>query len=263
MIDLLIQPGAWAVALSLAGVMLAIGGVAQLERARVLAAGIRLLPTRWGMTGRYVLGHIAALPLTVVLIMVIVAGNAQGMTRLLLGSGALALYLYFGIVLPRRPITEAQQERRKIRSLTPSFVSYVRVALAGYDSPPDILIRYVARPDARRAAMQCAVSEALGLMRDGMLPFAALRRVARERGCQEFIDITEALAQAEIEGADPQAVLAAQEKTLNQILEDEFQQMLERRKLYLLAVAAAALVVGILGQILYVMVVGSGALERL
>jgi hypothetical protein len=97
----------------------------------------------------------------------------------------------------------------------------------------------------------------------GMLPFAALRRVARARGCQEFIDIAEALAQAEVEGTDAETALAAFEATLTQVLQDEFQRMLERRKIYLLVVAAFALIIGILGQILYVMVAGSGVLGRL
>jgi hypothetical protein len=264
MTDLLIQPGAWTVALCLAGILMAAAGLVQIERARVLAAGVRTLPARWGMAGRFVLGHLAAVPLVTLALLVIVGGNVDGLPRLLLGGGALALYLWLGIVIPRKPITETKRERRRLRALTPGFVSYVRVALAGYDAPPDILTRYVKRPNPRRAPMQQAVLDAIRLMHDhGMLPFAALRRVARARGCQEFIDIAEALAQAEVEGTDAETALAAFEATLTQVLQDEFQRMLERRKIYLLVVAAFALIIGILGQILYVMVAGSGVLGRL
>jgi hypothetical protein len=263
MTDILIQPGAWAVAASLAGLLLAVAGLAQLERARALAAGVRGLPTRWGMAGRYALGHLAALPPAALLLLATVTGGVDGTPRLLLVTLALGCYLYLGVVVPRKPVTLAQQERRKIRALTPGFVSYVRVARAGYDAPPDILARYVKRPDPRRAPMQRAVAEATLLMtHQGLLPFDALRRVARARGCQAFIDIAEALAQAEVEGSDPEAALAAHEATMTQVLQDEFQQLLERRKLYLLAVAAFAMVVGILGQLLFVMVVGSGVLGR-
>ncbi len=261
MIDILIQPGAWTVALSVAGLLLAITGMLQLERARILAIGLRTLPSRWGMTGRFILGHLAALPLAAVPALLIISAGIDGMPRLLLATAALGIYLYVGVVIPRKPITAAQQERKRLRQLTPSFVSYVRVALAGYDSPPVLLERYLVRPNPRRAMMQGVVADALHLMRDrGVLPFEALRRVARERGCQELIDVTEALAQAEAEGSDPQLVLQAQEATLNQVLHDEFRQMIERRKLYLLALAALA-VISVLIQIMYVIVMGSGALR--
>jgi hypothetical protein len=76
-----------------------------------------------------------------------------------------------------------------------------------------------------------------------------------------LIDIAEALAQSEVEGADPQLALTAYEATLAQVLHDEFQQLLERRKIYLLVLAAFALIVGVLGQLLYVMIAGSGVLD--
>ena len=262
MLDLLIQPGAWAVAVSLAGLLLAVAGLLRVERARMLASGVRLLPTRWGLGGRYVLGHLAALPLAALVLLVGAAGSVEGLARLLFGALALSIYLCLAIVVPRGPVVEAQRERRRLRALTPGFVSYVRVALAGYDAPLDILGRYAARPDRRRAPMQRVVAEAIELIHDrGVLPFEALRRVARARGCQELIDIAEALSQAEVEGADPQLALAAYEATLAQVLQDEFQQLLERRKIYLLVLAAFALIVGVLGQLLYVMIAGSGVLD--
>jgi hypothetical protein len=102
------------------------------------------------------------------------------------------------------------------------------------------------------------VAEALTLVRERRLrPFDALRAVARARGCQELIDVAEALAQAEAEGSDAQAALAAHQATLEAILRDEFTRMLKRRTLWLLLVVAGSLVIGILGNLLYVMVAGS------
>lgn len=98
------------------------------------------------MAGRFVLDQLAAVPLAGTLLLISLAiGAAGGQRPLLLGS-ALALYLYIGVIIPRRPIVRAQQECRRLRLLTPGFVSYVRVALAGYDAPATLLGRYVARP---------------------------------------------------------------------------------------------------------------------
>ncbi|GIW00373.1 hypothetical protein [Roseiflexus sp.] len=262
MIDIFIAPGVWTVFASIAGVLIAIIGVAQIEQARALANGLRTLPSRWGMTGRFVLGHLAALPLASALILLLVSTGIEGMPRLLLATVALAIYLYIGVIIPRKPVTARQQEQKRLRRLTPSFVAYVRVALAGYDPPPMLLERYVMRPDDHYAPMQRAVADALRLMRDhGVLPFDALRRVARDRRCAELIDVAEALAQSEAEGSDPQTALLAQETTLNQVLYDEFRQMIERRKLYLLALAALA-VVSVLVQIIFVIVMGSNVMGR-
>lgn len=63
MVDLLLAPGAPFFALSVAGAMLAAFGLARIERARIAFAGVRSLPTTWGMHGRFVLGQAAAIPL--------------------------------------------------------------------------------------------------------------------------------------------------------------------------------------------------------
>jgi hypothetical protein len=262
MIDIFIVPGIWTVFASIAGVLIAVIGVTQLEHARALASGLRTLPSRWGMTGRFVLGHLAALPLASALVLIIISTRIDGMPRLLLATVALAIYLYVGVIIPRRPMTSRQKEQHRLRRLTPSFVAYVRVALAGYDPPPVLLERYLLQPDDQYAPMRRVVADALHLVRDhSMLPFDALRRVARDRGCPELIDVAEALAQAEAEGSDPQTALLAQETTLNQVLYDEFRRMIERRKLYLLALAALA-VVSVLVQIIFVIVMGSNMMER-
>jgi hypothetical protein len=115
--------------------------------------------------------------------------------------------------------------------------------------------------DGRYADDPELVAEALNVMRERRLrPFEALRVVARARGCLELTDVAEALAQAESEGSDAQAVLAAHEATLEVILKDEFTRMLKRRTLYLLGLVAVSLVIGILGNLLFVMTGGGSVL---
>jgi hypothetical protein len=261
--DFLLTPGAPFASVALAGVLIAALGLMQLERARLALTGVRSLPTMWGMRGRFVLGQAAAIPLAAVLLLVATAG-AEGNTRTMLLVGALAIYLYLGIIIPRKPAVAAQKQRKRLRLLTPGFVSYVRVALAGYDPPATLLERYAARPAKRILPMQQLVAEALVLMNERRLrPFEALRHIARGRGCQELTDVAEALAQAESEGSDVQQVLAAHEATLEALLRDEFTRMLKRRTMYLLGLVAISLVVGILGNLLFVMTGGGSALAHI
>lgn len=253
--DLLILPGAPSFALAVALAILAAIAVLRLEQARLALVGVRSLPTRWGMRGRFLVGQVAALPIVGVLLLLALAAGTEGYARLLMLVSALASYLYIGLILPRKPIVEAQKERRKLRRLTPGFVAFVRVSLAGYDPPAVLLERYIARPHARRAVMQAVVAEALDLMREQRKrPFEALQMVARARGCQELTDVAEALAQAESEGTDPQTALLAQETTLLALLEDELKRLLKRRTMYLLVMVAVSVVIGILGNVLWVMV---------
>jgi len=261
--DFLLNPGAPFAALAAAGMLIAALGLMQLERARLAFAGMRSLPTKWGLRGRFVLGQGAAIPLAAILLLIDVAGGAKGNNRILL-VGALATYLYIGVIIPRKPIVQAQKERKRLRLLTPGFVSYVRVALAGYDPPATLMERYCARPSRRLLPMQRLVAEALMLMNQRRLrSFEALRMVARARGCQELTDVCEALAQAEAEGTDVQQVLAAHEATLEAVLKDEFTRMLKRRTMYLLGLVAVSLVVGILGNLLFVMTGGGSLLTRI
>jgi hypothetical protein len=245
-------------------VLLAALGLMQMERTRLAFAGVRSLPTRWGMSGRFVLGQAVAVPLAGLLLLIAFASGAEGNNRTLLLVGALAFYMYLGIIIPRKPIVQAQKERKRLRLLTPGFVSYVRVALAGYDPPATLLERYCVRPAKRLLPMQQLAAEALTLMNERRLrPFESLRMVARARGCQELTDVCEALAQAESEGTDVQQVLAAHETTLEAVLRDEFTRMLKRRTMYLLGLVAVSLVVGILGNLLFVMTGGGSLLMNL
>lgn len=259
--DVLVTPAAPFAILAVAGVLLAALGLMQIERVRVAYLGVCSLPTRYGMTGRFALGQLAALPLAGVLLLIALASGAEGNQRSLLLVSALALYLYVGVILPRKPLVQAERTRKRLRVLTPGFVSYVRVSLAGYDAPATLMERYVARPDPRRLPMQELLAEALQLMNEKRLrPFEALRLGARVRGCQELTDVAEALAQAEREGSDVQQVLHAHEVTLEALLKDEFTRMLKRRTIYLLGLVALSLVIGILGNLLFVMTAGGSAL---
>jgi hypothetical protein len=264
MIDILLAPSAPFFAASIAGALIAVFGLMRLERTRLAIAGVRMLPNRYGMAGRFALGQTAAIPLAAVCVLLALAGGAQGATQSLLLALALGAYMYLGVIIPRKPIVQAQKERKKLRRLTPGFISYVRVSLAGFDSPATLLERYIARPHKRRLLMQQLVGETLVLMRERRLrPFEALRLVARARGCIELTDVAEALAQAESEGSDVQAVLAAHEATLEIILKDEFTRMLKRRTLYLLGLVAVSLVIGILGNLLFVMTAGGSVFNSI
>src|SRR6266545_1082685 len=243
--DMLLSPGAPFAALAVAGALLAALGLMRLERARLALAGVRSLPTRYGMAGRFALGQAAAIPLAALALLIALRSGAAGNNLTLVLVGALALYMYVGVIIPRKPIVQAQKERKRLRLLTPGFVSYVRVALAGYDAPATLLERYAARPTRQIMAMQGMVVEALTLM--------------NERRLRPF----EALPQAESEGSDVQLILAAHEATLEALLRDEFTRMLKRRTMYLLGLVAISLVVGILGNLLFVMTGGGSLLTQI
>ena len=262
--DLLLAPGAPYFAFSLAGALLAAFGLTRVERSRWAAIGVKVRPNRSEMSSRLLIGQLAAIPLALIFVLVAIVSGAQGGNRTMLLALALGVYLAIGVVIPRRPLVEAQKTARRLRQLTPGLVSYIQVSLAGGDPPMAILERYVARPHRRRALMQVVVDDALKMTRERYIrPFDAMQTVARARGCQELIDVCEALATAEAEGTDPQAVLAAQQHTLEAVLRDEFTRMLKRRTMYLLLTVAISLVIGILGNLLFVMTGGGSLLMNL
>ncbi|MGB9754893.1 hypothetical protein [Roseiflexus castenholzii] len=254
----MMAPGAWVAPLALAGVLVAAYGIGMNERVRTSLIGFRAASGTWSIRQRIMVGHIAAAAIIVPLLGV--AWNDRDMT--LEGAIALGVYLLLGWSIPRRPVVHLQRERRQIRRLLPSFLSYLRVSLSGYDTRPNIFKRYIQRNDRRLIAMQRVLSDALSLMESRrLLPFEALLQVARDRGVAELIDIAQVLAHSERQGSDPLPVLEQSNALLEQIQDDEFRQMIERRKLYLLALGAIA-VVAILVQILFVLVIGGRVLER-
>lgn len=256
---LLASPATPYLAASLACALLAAIGLVLVMRGRPapIGPGLAAAPP-------LLIGQVAGVALAGMLLLAVLVGGPQGMPRLLLLAGALAAYLGLGVALPRRPLVERQREATRLRRLTPGFIAFVRVALGSFEAPIAVLRRYTARPAPRLAPMQLLVAEALQRSQDQRLrPFGALAAVARERDCRELIDLAEALAQAEAEGGPIESVLAAQQETLELILQSEFKRMLRRRTIYLLLMVAVSLVVGILLNLLFVMTGGGSVFSSL
>lgn len=95
-----------------------------------------------------------------------------------------------------------------------------------------------------------------------VLPFAALATVAEAYGCEPLINVTSLLQQSEQEGSSPLDALNRLQEAVDWMLYENFRLMLERRKMYLLGVSAVA-VLAVVGQILFVAIMGSGALDFL
>ncbi len=171
---------------------------------------------------------------------------------------ALVAYLAVGMVWPRQPQRARERMEQQLRRLTPGLISFIRVALGSFEAPSILLRRYCAQATPQQAPMREVVADALALGDERrMRPFAALAEVARRYRCRELIDATAALAQAEAEGTPVEMVLAAQQQTLEALLQGEFRRLIRRRTVYLLLLTAISLVVGILFNLLFVMVVGS------
>jgi archaellum biogenesis protein FlaJ (TadC family) len=264
LLTFLAAPGAAYFIAAFGCAMMAMLGLMMRERRQVAAAGIRLMPTGGDISRRYMVGNLAGIPLAAILLVVVTVGNIQGQPRLLLLFGALAIYLYLAVVLPRKPLVQLQKEAAELRAITPGFISFIRVALSSFESPMDALRRYIARPLPHLALMQGLVEEAIQLcMEQRHRPFAALSIVARQRACRELTDMADALAQAEAEGGSIESVLAAQQATLELILQSEFKRMLRRRTMYLLLMVAVSLVIGILLNLLWVMTGGGAAFNSI
>jgi hypothetical protein len=213
---------------------------------------------------RLLIGQIAGGTVAMLCVLTALISGAAGTPLALMIALSLASYLGLGVVLPRRPIVQREREAVELRRLTPGLIAFVRVALGSFEAPIAIMRRYVERPHPGWAPMQILVAEALQLSLDQrMRPFAALAAAARPRGCRELNDVAEALAQAEAEGGPIEQVLAAQQQTLERILQGEFRRMLRRRTLYLLLLVAISLVVGILINLLFVMTGGGAVFLRL
>lgn len=249
----LIAPATPLLLAAVAGGLLAALGALLLARQRAAVAGAWRAPAPAAAGARYLIGNLVGLPVVAIVLLAIVVGGVAGQTRLLMLVGALAAYLAVALAIPRRPIVERQRAVAALRALTPGFIAFIRIGLGSFESPLDIMRRYSSRPVARWAVMQALVADAIQVGLDQrMRPFAALALVARERGCRELTDVAEALAQAEAEGGRVDSVLEAQQATLELILQSEFKRMIRRRTMYLLMMVAVALVVGILGNILWI-----------
>lgn len=211
---------------------------------------------------RYLLGNTIGIPLAGTLVSLVIASNVEGTHRTLLLIGALALYLYLGLVLPRRPHVLRQQSARLLRRQTPGFMGFIRVSLLSFESPIDAMQRYIARPQSNRIELQGVVTTALRVsIEQRVRPFTALAIVARRYACRELIDLADTLAQAETEGDKMDRVLAAQQSMLEFILSSEYKRTIRRRSIYLLLMVGISLVVGILLNLLWVMTVGGSVIS--
>jgi hypothetical protein len=250
----LILPATPLFAVAVAGALLAALGLLLLARQRSLLAGMRLAPPGASQQTRLLVGNLAALPIVALLSLTLIGSGVRGTPRTLLIAGGVAIYIYAGLVVPRRPEMARQREARQLRRLTPGLIAFVRIGLGSFESPLEIMRRYTVRPVARLLPMQELVGEAVRVgAEQRMRPFTALATVARQRDCGELIDMADALAQAEAEGSRIDTVLEAQQATLELILQSEFKRMLRRRTLYLLLMVAVSLVIGILLNLLFVM----------
>lgn len=223
MINLFVAPGAAYFSLALAGAFMAAIGVVW---AGANHSSLTKPALFWNLS-RSMVGQIGGIVLAAMFLLTLLAADVRGAGRTLLIAAALASYLALAVVLPRRPQVQREREAAQLRRLTPGLIAFIRVALSSFEAPVAIMQRYCAQPNSRRAIMQGLVAEALHLSSERrMRPFAALAEVARSRACRELRDVTEALATAEVEGASVQQVLAAQQETLELILQSEFKRML-------------------------------------
>lgn len=216
-----------------------------------------------------------ALPLQrrLLLICVLLQGAAL---LVLIGRAGIPAYtlaagLAGGILLRRmrqlrraRAVPAGSAALSELRRLTPGLIAFIRIALSSYEAPAAVLARYCRQVQPGRRPMQQLVDRALQLSEQQRLrPFAALAQTARRAGCRELIDAADALAQAEAYGSPVDDVLAAQQQTLEYLLQSEFRRLIRRRTVYLLLLTALSLVGGILINVLYVMTEGGRLLTEL
>jgi hypothetical protein len=168
------------------------------------------------------------------------------------------------VIVSRRRRNSRTAAAARLRRLTPGLIAFIRTALSGHEAPSAVLTRYCAQDVPARRPMQRLISAALQLSEQQRLrPFAALAVSARTGGCRELLDAAEALAQAEAEGHPVEQVLAAQQLTLEYLLQSDFRRMIRRRSVYLLLLTAVSLVGGILLNVLYVMTEGGRLFSQL
>lgn len=208
---------------------------------------------------RMMVGNLLAWPTAIVLV-VASDGSAWQWIAWLLG---IALVLLMGWSIPMRPVQARKDAERALKRLTPSLINHLWIGLATGDPPMSVLRSYLARPDRRLAPMQHLIAETITLVdRERMLPFTALHEVTLRYPCVPLQDMAAILKQSEQEGSSPLDALARLRESVDRMIYEDFRLMLERRKMWLLLVTAFA-VLAVVGQILFVAVVGSDALSVL
>jgi hypothetical protein len=177
----------------------------------------------------------------------------------LVGGAALALVARRHLSPPQ--VRRAPEVRQRVLRLTPGFIGYVRVALAGGEAPLHILAHYVEHAHPGLAPMRELVAAALVEARSSRRRgFAVLAELTRVRGHQSLAEAASILADAEERGIDADAALERYQHMLEGMLHDAFMRLVRRRSLALLGVSALSLVLGVVGNILFVMTDGGRAL---
>jgi hypothetical protein len=221
---------------------------------------IRILTSRHATaspTMRLIVGNLVGLPVGGLLI-VLGRGTAWESITWLLG---IVVATILGWTLPRRPERIRDRARAHLVAATPSFLNHLWVTLATGDPPVAALRSYLDRPDRRLATMQMVVQDALTYMdRDRVLPFAAFFEVVQPYRVTFLSDCATILAQSEREGSSPLTALERLRDAVDRHMTETFRLALERRKLLLLLCTAFS-VLAVVGQILFVAVVGSDALN--
>lgn len=233
------------------------------ELAQATPVGVTLQPRQWWQAWsprrRLVLGNLMALPIVTVLLLLGRETAWQWIAWLV----GLAIYLLLGWSIPRRPEQQRRELERRLKQLTPSLINHLWIGLSTGEPPVAVLQSYLARPDRKLAPMHAVIRDALTIMElDRILPFAALHQATRVYGCPVLTDTATILMQAEHEGSSPLAALTRLRESVERMVYEEFRTMVERRKLMLLGVTGIA-VLAVVGQILFVAVVGGGVLDMI
>jgi hypothetical protein len=126
-------------------------GVIQLQPHVV---GILPAPRGWSYWSRMLVGQAGGLLAGLIVLLPALTGATFGVPLPLWISLALVVWLYLGLVLPRKPIQAAKRRVHQLALLTPGFLNYVQVALAGGDTP--IVILQITTSAVTRAARPCA-----------------------------------------------------------------------------------------------------------
>jgi hypothetical protein len=122
---LLITPGIPFFVAAVAGAILAALGLLLIDRQHIITVGLRLAPSSADLSRRFIVGNLAGVPIASAVVLIVIAGNIQGATRLLLLGSAIAAYLSLALVIPRRPFVQREREAARLRMLTPGFISFV------------------------------------------------------------------------------------------------------------------------------------------
>jgi hypothetical protein len=220
----------------------------------VAVAGL-LLAAGWGACAASPLRRVlwwGGLALTTALL-------APAQPWLLAGGAALALVARRHLSPPHVRRDPGAQQR--VLRLTPGFIGYVRVALAGGEAPLHILAHYVEHAHPGLAPMRELVAATLAEARSSRRRgFGVLAELSRARGHHALAEAAAILADAEERGIDADAALERYQHMLEGVLHDAFMRLVRRRSLALLGVSALSLVLGVVGNILFVMTDGGRAL---